>query len=176
MFIFNYQTAGRRAITSEEVPEPGYITVCVIVRMITSELKCTILTILYFTGAENTISHRRLATPPPTVGPTPSWNPSIARAHCWPSTTPNPNPNSPPTASPDRTVDQRCGSATTSHRPPNHCAPPPGRFTLLSSSSIRSFNKKSRPGFSYARSDNDRWCTSYCAQSVVLQSFRIQIT
>jgi hypothetical protein len=34
-------------------PAPGYITVCFIVCKTTSELECTILTTLYFAGAEN---------------------------------------------------------------------------------------------------------------------------
>jgi hypothetical protein len=49
-----YQTTGRRAITSMDGPKPGKIIVCFIVHKTTSELECLILTTLYFAGAENT--------------------------------------------------------------------------------------------------------------------------
>jgi hypothetical protein len=49
-----YQTIGHRAITSEEGPEPGQITMCFVVCKTTSELECVILTTLYLPGAKNT--------------------------------------------------------------------------------------------------------------------------
>jgi hypothetical protein len=51
-----YQTARCRAITSKEGPEPGWITMCLVVRKTTSEHQRTILTTLYLAGAKNTDS------------------------------------------------------------------------------------------------------------------------
>jgi hypothetical protein len=46
------------AITSKEGPEPGYITVCLIIHKTTSELERAILTTMYLVGAKNTDRYR----------------------------------------------------------------------------------------------------------------------